>query len=129
MVKSILVAGATGKQGGAAITALLADNAGKGTQEWKIYALTRNAQSDKAKALEAKGNGAVELVQGDFDDAAFITSFVTKEKDLYAIFAVTLMGKNEVPLRVSNHKSLYFRIMISRCNKGSCWPTRRSKLK
>lgn len=96
MVKSILVAGATGKQGGAVVTALLADNAEKGAQEWKIYALTRNAKSDKAKALETKGNGAVELVEGDFEDAAFITSFITKEKDLYAIFAVTILGKNEV---------------------------------
>ena len=95
-MKNILVTGATGSQGGAVVDALLKENKEKGAQEWKIYALTRSAGSSKAKDLVTKGKGALELVEGDLNDAAFISSWVTPEKELYAIFAVTMVGKNEV---------------------------------
>lgn len=58
--KLILITGATGQQGGAVCNALI----GKG---FKLRALTRNPDSDSAKALAAKG---VEVVKGDLDDAA-----------------------------------------------------------
>ncbi|RGB23721.1 hypothetical protein C1646_727811 [Rhizophagus diaphanus] len=45
----IVVSGATGSQGGSVVNALLA------TGLYKIRALTRNPNSDKAKALKAKG--------------------------------------------------------------------------
>jgi uncharacterized protein YbjT (DUF2867 family) len=54
----ILITGATGQQGGATINALQ----GSG---FKLRALTRNPDSDKAKALADKG---VEVVKGDLDD-------------------------------------------------------------
>lgn len=95
-MKNILVTGATGNQGGAVIDALLRDNEEKGAQEWKIFALTRSASGGKAKQLVTKGKGAVELVEGDLNDAKFMSSWLTPEKDLYAIFAVTMMGKGEV---------------------------------
>ena len=57
----ILITGATGQQGGATARAL----AGKG---FKLRALTRNPDSDVAKALAA-ATGA-ELVKGDLDDEA-----------------------------------------------------------
>lgn len=97
-MKNILVTGATGNQGGAVIDALLRENEEKGAQEWKIFALTRSASGGKAKQLVTKGKGAVELVEGDLNDAKFMSSWVTPEKDLYAIFAVTMMGKGEVAL-------------------------------
>jgi len=57
--KTIAVCGATGRQGGNVVNALLA------TKQCKIRALTRNPSSEKAKALQEKG---VEVVEADFDD-------------------------------------------------------------
>jgi len=56
--RTVLVAGATGQQGGAAIDALLA----RGHQ---VTGLTRNPNSQKAKALAERG---VKLAVGDFSD-------------------------------------------------------------
>lgn len=56
----ILISGATGQQGGATARAL----AGKG---FRIRALTRNPDSDAAKAIAATG---AELVKGELDDEA-----------------------------------------------------------
>jgi uncharacterized protein YbjT (DUF2867 family) len=58
--RSILITGATGKQGGAVIRALM----GKG---FRLRAMTRKTDSAAALALAAAG---VELVRGDLDDAA-----------------------------------------------------------
>ena len=60
--KAILLAGATGKQGGATVRALLEAGA---LEHYRILAVTRNAESRGAKNLAAKG---VDLVQGDFND-------------------------------------------------------------
>jgi uncharacterized protein YbjT (DUF2867 family) len=59
--RTVLITGATGKQGGATARAL----AGKG---FKLRAMTRNPDSDAAKAV-ASATGA-EIVQGDLNDAA-----------------------------------------------------------
>lgn len=59
----IAVAGATGSQGGGAVTALLNDPEGRFT----VRALTRNPNSDAARALAERG---AEVVQADFSDAA-----------------------------------------------------------
>ncbi len=56
----ILVTGATGKQGGAVVAALL--KAGR-----SVRAMTRDTQSSAAQALGAQG---VEVVKGDFNDTA-----------------------------------------------------------
>jgi uncharacterized protein YbjT (DUF2867 family) len=56
--KTILITGATGKQGGAVTRALL----GKG---FALRAMTRNPDGDAAKALAALG---IETVKGDLDD-------------------------------------------------------------
>jgi len=56
----ILVTGATGQQGGAVAHELL--EAG-----YRVRAMTRKPESDKAKALAVAG---AEIVQGDLDDAA-----------------------------------------------------------
>jgi uncharacterized protein YbjT (DUF2867 family) len=58
--RTILITGATGKQGGAVIRALM----GKG---FRLRAMTRKPDSAAALALGAAG---VELVKGDLDDAA-----------------------------------------------------------
>ncbi|XP_035683390.1 nmrA-like family domain-containing protein 1 [Branchiostoma floridae] len=59
MAKLITVFGATGIQGGSVTNALLED------RDFKVRAVTRNASSDKAKALQAKG---AEVVTADLDD-------------------------------------------------------------
>jgi nucleoside-diphosphate-sugar epimerase len=65
-MKSILVTGATGKQGGAVVNALLADDA-----DMEILAVTRNPQSGAAKKLADK-SPKIKIVQGDLDDPAEI---------------------------------------------------------
>jgi uncharacterized protein YbjT (DUF2867 family) len=55
---TILVTGATGRQGGAVAARLLDDG-------WRVRALTRNPSSPKALALKESG---AEVVHGDFDD-------------------------------------------------------------
>jgi uncharacterized protein YbjT (DUF2867 family) len=56
----VLVAGGTGKQGGATIRHLLE------SRRVRVRVLTRNPNSDKAKRLAAQG---VELARGDFDES------------------------------------------------------------
>jgi uncharacterized protein YbjT (DUF2867 family) len=58
----ILVAGATGNQGGAVVDALLAE-----PRSWHVRALTRSPQGKKAEALAARG---VEVFGGDLADAS-----------------------------------------------------------
>ena len=61
--KTIAVVGATGAQGGGLVRAILADPSGG----FAVRALSRNTQSDKAKALAAQG---AEVVGADVDDPA-----------------------------------------------------------
>ena len=60
--KTIAVVGATGAQGGGLVRAILGDPSG----EYAVRALTRDAHSEKAKALAALG---AEVVTADVDDA------------------------------------------------------------
>ena len=82
MPKKILVTGATGSQGGATVNALLE----KGS-EFEVFALVRSPDSDKAKALAAKG---VTLLKGDFSNKE---SMVAAFKDKDGVFLVTLPDK------------------------------------
>ncbi|CAM6086140.1 unnamed protein product [Calypogeia fissa] len=77
MSKIIAVVGATGAQGGSVVNAFL----NKG--EWKVRGLSRNANSEKAKLLAAKG---VEMVTADVNDEA---SLVRAFEGVTAIFAMT----------------------------------------
>jgi uncharacterized protein YbjT (DUF2867 family) len=65
--RTVLITGATGKQGGAVIRALM----GKG---FRLRAMTRKTDSAAALALAAAG---VELVKGDLDDAASLKAALT----------------------------------------------------
>ena len=59
--KIIAVVGATGAQGGGLVRAILADPAGPFTAR----ALTRNADSDRARELASQG---AEVIEADLDD-------------------------------------------------------------
>ncbi|KAK4554202.1 hypothetical protein LTR86_008730 [Recurvomyces mirabilis] len=82
--RRLLVTGATGKQGGALISALLS----KPSQPFEIYAVTRNANSASSQKLQNQG---VKVVQGDLDDTQAIFSQI--QKPVWGVFAVPLMDK------------------------------------
>ncbi len=77
--KIIAVTGATGAQGGGLVRAILADRTG----EFRARALTRNADSEKARALAAAG---AEVVTADVDDPA---SLRRAFEGAYGAFCVT----------------------------------------
>ncbi len=74
---TVLVIGATGAQGGSVARHLLHQ------QRFKVRALTRNPQSQRAQAMRQAG---VEVVYGDLDD---IDSLRTALIDCQAVFGVT----------------------------------------
>jgi uncharacterized protein YbjT (DUF2867 family) len=76
--KKILVFGATGAQGGSVVNALL-----KEKDKYSIRAVTRNPESDKAKALKEKG---VEVVEGDINHKSSIRLAF---EGVYGVFAMT----------------------------------------
>ncbi|MEU4195024.1 NmrA/HSCARG family protein [Kribbella sp. NPDC026611] len=77
--KLIAVVGATGAQGGGLVRAILADRSG----EFAVRALTRNANSAKAKELAAAG---AEVVTADLDDEASVRAAFD---GVYGAFVVT----------------------------------------
>lgn len=73
--KTVLVTGATGRQGGAVVRHLL-------PKGWKLRALTRNTATHVAKELAGQG---VEVVQGDLEDAASLDRAC---RGVYGIYSV-----------------------------------------
>jgi uncharacterized protein YbjT (DUF2867 family) len=71
----VLVAGATGRQGGAVVRHML-------PKGWRLRALTRNPKSYAARQLAEKG---VELAEGDMDDPA---SLDRAARGVYGIYSV-----------------------------------------
>ncbi|TKA79182.1 hypothetical protein B0A55_03477 [Friedmanniomyces simplex] len=80
--RKIVVTGATGKQGGALIKALLA----KPSQPFDIYALTRDKTSRGAQALASKPG--VHVIQGDFEHPEAI--FQQLGGKPWGLFSVTM---------------------------------------
>jgi uncharacterized protein YbjT (DUF2867 family) len=72
--KTILVTGATGKQGGAVLRHL--------GSALKLRALTRKPEGEAAQALAAQG---VKVIQGDFDDVEALKAAL---KGVWGVFAV-----------------------------------------
>ena len=79
-LRNLLITGATGKQGGAVISALLASSA---NPHFNIFALTRNANSPRAQSL-ARQN--INLVEGDLDDVPAI--FRKLPQSIHGVFSV-----------------------------------------
>jgi len=75
--KIVSVVGATGAQGGSVVDALLKD------KSFTVRAITRNPDSDAARALAAKG---AQVVRADSNDVASLTAAFVGS---YAIYAVT----------------------------------------
>lgn len=85
--KIIAVVGATGAQGGGVVRAILADKSG----EFAVRAITRDVNSDKAKALKAAG---AEVVEGDVDDEASLTKAF---QGAYGAYCVTFFWAHYSP--------------------------------
>ncbi len=73
-IRTILVAGATGRQGTTVIRHLLADG-------WRVRGLTRDPQKPAARKLAEQG---VEIVPGDLDDRSSLGRAV---RGVYGVFA------------------------------------------
>jgi uncharacterized protein YbjT (DUF2867 family) len=91
MTKPILVTGATGKQGGAVVNALLESPNAK---DFTILAVTRNPESASAKRLVERG---VQIVQGDLNDVEdiFSAAKAVNKEPIWGVFSVqTPMAKS-----------------------------------
>ena len=86
MARNLLITGATGKQGGAVISALLSSGV---AASFNIYAVTRNVSSPAATSLASKAG--VTLVSGDLDDPSAL--FESVGAPVWGVFSVqTFMG-------------------------------------
>jgi uncharacterized protein YbjT (DUF2867 family) len=94
-MRNILVTGATGTQGGAVVDHLLADS-----ELWEIYGLTRDATSDGAEALEARG---VTVVEGDLTDADRMAELVD---GMDAVYGVTMFMEQGTDVEVEQGVTL-----------------------
>ncbi|QSZ34553.1 hypothetical protein DSL72_006147 [Monilinia vaccinii-corymbosi] len=84
MPNTFLITGATGKQGGAAIDALLS---AADSSNITIFALTRNVESPAAEKL-AKKSDKIKLLQGDLNDCSAI--FEAAPQPIKGVFCVTM---------------------------------------
>ncbi|KAI9821264.1 MAG: hypothetical protein M1827_004000 [Pycnora praestabilis] len=92
MSKALLITGATGKQGGATIKALLASPS---LPDFTIYAVTRNPTSGSAKSLAEKSS-KIKLVEGNLDDPEAI--FKNVGTDVWGVLSVQVpMGGGATP--------------------------------
>src|SRR5688500_954249 len=85
--KIIAVVGATGAQGGGLVRAILEDR----ESPFAVRAITRDAKSEKARALAARG---AEVVEADVDDAE---SLERAFAGAYAAFCVTFFWAHFSP--------------------------------
>lgn len=94
-LQRILVTGATGKQGGATVRALVRANEKSASgARFEILGLTRNTESAAAKKLAALAN--VKLLKGDLNDTPAV--FKNAGGDIYGVFSVqAAMGGGASP--------------------------------
>jgi uncharacterized protein YbjT (DUF2867 family) len=123
--RTLLITGATGRQGGAVIRHSL-------NRGWKVRALTRNPASYASKQLAGLG---VEVVQGDLDDVA---SLDRAARGVYGIYSVqdfwtvgarreVQQGKNlaDVAKRAGVHHFVYSSVGGAERNSGiTHWETK-----
>jgi uncharacterized protein YbjT (DUF2867 family) len=82
--RRLLISGATGKQGGALISALLS----KPAQSFELYAITRNKDSKASKLLEKQN---VRLIEGNLDNVDAL--FTQIPKPVWGVFSVPILDK------------------------------------
>src|SRR5499433_922168 len=85
--ETVLVTGATGRQGGAVISHML-------PKGWKLRALTRNPDRHEAQSLAQRG---VEVIKGDLEDPLSITRAAAGVYGIYSVQDFWAVGaKREV---------------------------------
>ncbi len=89
--QTILIVGATGKQGGAVLKALLTQP--ESATRFHVLALTRDAQSVRAKTLVEAYKGVVEIVQGDSSNPGPVFASQPKGSISSLFFVTAPMGK------------------------------------
>lgn len=93
MSKVLLITGATGKQGGSVIDAILSSPAL--ASSFTLLAVTRDTSTASAEKLVAR-NPSVKLVQGNLDDipSLFLAADRIAQKPIWGVFSVQVsMGK------------------------------------
>lgn len=93
MSKILAIFGATGQQGSSVVNNVLNDP--ELSKEYRIRAITRNPDSDTAKALKAKN---IEVVQGDATDLASLKTALKGVHTIFAMTAPSLVPSKEAPL-------------------------------
>jgi uncharacterized protein YbjT (DUF2867 family) len=91
--RTILVAGATGRQGGAVVRALL-------ERGYSVRALTRKPDSERAQKLSAEG---VKVVKGDLGDPASLRAAV---EGVHGVFSVTDFWEHGYDKEIAHGKNL-----------------------
>lgn len=89
MSKTLLITGATGKQGGSVIAALL-----KAKADFEILAVTRDASSGGAQKLLAKSSN-IKIVEGNLDNVEKIFDNARKvtSQPIWGVFSVQVGSK------------------------------------
>lgn len=111
--KLITVLGATGAQGGGLVRAILADTDG----EFAVRAITRDVNSDKAKALADAG---AEVVAADADDEASLRKAFD---GAYGAYCVTFFWEHFSPEKEMNQAAAMARAAKSADVKHVIWST------
>lgn len=95
----VLVTGATGKQGGSTVDALLAKGG------FEVFALTRNSSSRAAVALEQKG---AKLVVGDFTDRSSLEAALrtSKAKSVFLVTDFWIAAKCKPKVEVQHGRNM-----------------------
>ena len=91
--RMVLVTGATGSQGGAVARELL-------NRGYRVRGLTRNTESDRAKAMTDLG---AEMVQGNFDDQQSLANAL---QGVHGVFAMTDFWEHGYDKEVQHGKNL-----------------------
>lgn len=111
MSRAILITGATGKQGGAVVDALLS----RASSDFLLLAVTRNANSASAKRLAAK-SPSVKILEGDLDatPALFQSARACAGTvPLWGVFSVQTMANSKSDQEVVQGKALVDEAMKS----------------
>lgn len=99
MSKTLAIFGATGQQGGSVVNYVLSDP--ELSQRYKIRAITRDIDSEKAKQLKQK----VEVVQGDVSDRASVEAALTGAHTVFAMTTPSL-DPNGLEIEYNNCKTI-----------------------
>jgi uncharacterized protein YbjT (DUF2867 family) len=111
--KIITVFGATGAQGGGLVRAIATDT----SSEFAVRAVTRDINSDKAKALAALG---AEVVYGDLGDAASVHKAL---EGAYGAFFVTFFWAHFSPDQEKAEAALFAKAAKEAGIKHAIWST------